>query len=54
MILKCYGGLGDGVCVSRQGRILTEDEWQNPEKVPDKEFCIHRGGTDCNFNKKGR
>ena len=46
----CFGACtNQGTCVNRQGRVLSQAEWLEPETVPDAEFCRHRDGIDCEF-----
>lgn len=51
--VTCRGAKGNGVCVARQGRVLSIEEWVNPASIPDREFCQHKKGTKCVFNLKG-
>ncbi len=49
--MKCYANqLSGGVCVSRQGKVLSQMEFDNIEDaVPDKDICRHRVGSVCTF-----
>lgn len=47
--MKCYGAKSNGLCNNRQGRVLTADEYLNPQTVGDREFCKWRTGADCGF-----
>ena len=38
-------------CTQRIGKVLNEEEVQNPEHVPDKEFCFWRKGDMCTHNQ---
>jgi hypothetical protein len=44
----CAISIGD-ICVSRQGRVLTKNELENPDSVPDQDFCKHRKECKCNI-----
>jgi hypothetical protein len=39
-------------CTMRIGKVLNEEEWENPQYVPDKEFCWYRKEDMCTHNQK--
>jgi hypothetical protein len=52
--IKCYGGGNqEGLCMARQGRVLSIEEWMDPTSIPEREFCQHRKDGMCRFNLKG-
>ena len=53
--MKCYANQVDGgICVSRQGRVLTETEFNDVHSLPDGDVCRHKSGHDCIFSSKGK
>ncbi len=38
-------------CTMRIGKVLNEEEWENPQYVPDKEFCLYRKEGMCEHGK---
>lgn len=39
-------------CEMRIGKILNIEEYENPQHVPDKEFCFHRKDGKCYYGAK--
>ncbi len=53
--MKCYANKKDGgVCVSRQGKLLSQEEYDNIHSLPDRDVCKHKSGYDCIFASKGK
>ena len=47
---KCYANQKDhGVCVQRQGQVLSKDEYDDIHSLPDKDVCRHKDGRNCIF-----
>ena len=46
--MKCYGlpNFG-GICVQRQGKVLSEYDLNHLEELTDKDICKHRSGYNC-------
>jgi hypothetical protein len=49
---KCYGNGIGGICVSRQGKVLSKRDLleENFHCLPDKDVCRHKQGKICGFS----
>jgi hypothetical protein len=47
-MIKCYARQIDGgICVSRQGRVLSTIDMKRIHSLPDREVCRHKQGRYC-------
>jgi hypothetical protein len=51
--MKCYARQEDGgICVQRQGKVLSKADMLNIHYLADKDVCSHRVGEECGFVSK--
>ena len=52
--MKCYGNGVGGICVQRQGKVLSKRDLleENFHCLPDKDVCQHKRGRICGFAGK--
>ena len=50
---KCYANQNDGgLCVQRQGKVLSKAEYNDIHSLPDKDVCRHKNGHECVFSNR--